>query len=129
MPVIALVWLITSAAFAVALTRPTNITLAHWDQPNGVNYQSNDPYALYVEENSPWWNVFKRNRYCRVGVVSHVHTKLLYGHWTEYEFHNYWNEPDYFTKCVVAWEADGVTVTEPTGHRLFIPKNSFIGGR
>jgi hypothetical protein len=61
--------------------------------------------------------------------VSHVHTELGYGHWTEYEFHNYHNEPDYFTRCAVDWTADGVTLTEPTGHRLFVPKNAFIGGR
>lgn len=129
MPVIAVVWTVTSIVFAFALTRPANITLARWDQPNGVNYQSRDPYTLYVKESSSWWNVFNRNRYSSVGVVSHVHTELHYGHWTEYEFHNYGNEPDHFERCVVTWDADGVTVTEPTGHRLFIPKNAFIGGR
>ncbi|QJW96141.1 hypothetical protein FTUN_3697 [Frigoriglobus tundricola] len=62
-------------------------------------------------------------------MVSHVHGDSLYGHWTEYEFHNYHNEPDYFLRCVVTWAPDGVTLTEPTGHKLFIPKNAFIGGR
>ena len=74
--------------------------------------------------------MFNRNRYCHVGVISHhQHEPLLYGHWTEYEFHNYSNDSDYFTRCVVTWEPEGVTITEPTGHKLFIPKKAFIGGR
>lgn len=84
---------------------------------------------LYIKDISPWWKVLDRNRHCRVGVVAALHGDFLYGHWTEYEFHNYGNEPNYFARCAVAWTANGVTVTEPTGHTLFIPKNAFIGGR
>ena len=123
-------WLFTAVAFALALTHPADAVCARWDQPNTVNYQSRDPYVLYLKENSSWWNVFNRHRHCRVGVVSHVQSEpLLYGHWTEYEFHNYGNEPDYFTRCTVSWEPEGVTITEPTRHKLFIPKKAFIGGR
>jgi len=120
-----------SLVFAVLLQWPaSNRIRARWEQPNTVDYQSNQPYILYVEDNSSWWNEANRCRHCRVGVVSHVHTEdMLYGHWTEYEFHNYHNEPDYFTRCTITWEVEGVTITEPTDHKLFIPKKAFIGGR
>ena len=109
---------------------PEGSLLAKWEQPPNVKYGSHEPYVLYVRENSSWWNVMSRYQHCSVGVVSHVHSEdMLYGHWTEYEFHNYHNEPDYFTRCVVNWEPEGVTIAEPSGHKLFIPKNSFIGGR
>ncbi len=127
-PVFGVAWLVTAVVFALVLTRPANTARARWDQPNTVSYQSNDPYVLCVKENSSWWNEFNRCRHCRVEVTSH-HNVDIYGHATEYEFHNYQNEPDYFTRCTVIWEPEGVTIAEPTGHKLFIPKKAFIGGR
>jgi hypothetical protein len=127
-PALAAAWFVSAVVFALVLRWPTDITRARWEQPNTVKYESHDPYVLYVKDISPWWQVSERDRY-RVGVVAAVQGDFLYGHWTEYGFHNYWDEPDYFTRCTVTWTAEGVTVTEPTGHHLFIPKNAFVGGR
>ncbi|MBN9122033.1 MAG: hypothetical protein J0I06_23310 [Planctomycetes bacterium] len=122
-------WVVTAVVFAFVLTRPVNAVCARRDQSNNVNYQSYDPYVLYVRDRSEWWNVFDRNRRCEIGVVAARHGEFLYGHWVTYDFQNHTNEPDYFARCAVTWATDGVTVTEPTGHRLFIPKNAFVGGR
>ena len=108
---------------------PIGRTCARWEQPNNVKYESYDPYLVYVVDDSSWWNEPNRFRHCRIGVVSHVHGDLLYGHWTEYEFHNHRNDPNYFARCTAVWEPEGVTIVEPTGHKLFIPKDAFIGGR
>jgi len=36
---------------------------------------------------------------------------------------------DHIRKSSVEWTEDGLTFKEITGHRLFIPKQMFIGGR
>jgi len=102
--------------------------VAEWKEPDTVKYPSGDPYVIYVMDRSSVWDESKRYRYCTIGIVPQKN-KDLSGAWTEYEFHNYNNDPTYFSRCIVSWEAEGITITEPTGHKLFIPKNAFIEGR
>ncbi|AWM41324.1 hypothetical protein C1280_32890 [Gemmata obscuriglobus] len=108
---------------------PIGHVRARWEQPSHLNFGSNDPYVVFVVDRSSWWNEPNRFRHCGIGVVSHVHGDLLYGHWTEYEFHNPSSDPNYFTNCTTVWDPEGVTIIEPSGHKLFVPKNAFIGGR
>jgi hypothetical protein len=95
-----------------------------WDQPANVNYQSYDPYSVVIYEVSPLLAAYPRYEVFVVNSPS-----LSYGHVVEYGFHNAAHELDYFSRCIVDWSPDGITVTEPTGHKLFIPKKAFIGGR
>ena len=121
---------LAAVALAFVLHIPVDTTCARWDQPAGVKYGSFEPYVVYVKDRSSWWNVFARRRYCRVGVMSHHQEEpLLYGHWVEYEFNTDRGEAAYFARCRVEWTPDGVRITEPTGHELFVPKKAFIGGR
>ena len=36
---------------------------------------------------------------------------------------------EYLDVCKVQWSLEGVTLREPSGHTLLIPRDSFIGGR
>jgi len=98
------------------------VEVHHWDQPAAVNYKSFDPYAVMVFEVSPVLSPWVRYE---VWVVNNPH----HGHMTEYGFHNAAEEPNYFNQCRTEWTPEGVTLIEPTGHKLFIPKDAFIGGR
>ncbi len=135
LPLLGSTTLFVSLGFAILLQVPLDRTRARWEQPNNINYESHDPYMLLVVDRSSWWNESNRHRHCRIGVVSHVQltpdtqASSSYGHWIEYEFQNYTSDPNYLTRCTIVWESEGVTITEPTGHKLFVPKKAFIGGR
>ena len=53
-----------------------------------------------------------------------------YGHWMKYPFTE---DSDTISaklsQATVEWTDDGVTLELATGHRIFVPKKSFIGGR
>jgi hypothetical protein len=51
-----------------------------------------------------------------------------YGHEMPFQFYGY-DVPAEIQASVVAWSEDGVSFTAPSGHRLFIPKAMFLGGR
>ena len=127
---VAPLWLFTALVFAFMLKGSYGAVLVRWDQPPGVNYKSNDPYTVYVVDESSWWNVFHRKKWGSVRVVKKsLDEQNGYGHYTEYEFHNYHGEDDYFARCSTEWTPEGITISEPTGHTLFVPKKAFIGGR
>jgi len=53
-----------------------------------------------------------------------------YGHSVRYSFHpGYTNREVHIRSSKVEWSPDGVTFIEGSGHRLFIPKPMFVGGR
>ena len=89
-----------------------------------MDYQSYDPYFVAVYEVSPLLALYPRYE-----VFVAKSATPTYGHLTEYGFHNEVKEPDYIARCVVDWSPEGIAVTEPSGHRLLIPKKAFIGGR
>lgn len=113
----------------LVLQWPVGTVVGHWDQPPHIKYGSFEPYTVYVIDESSWWNIANRKRFSRVGICSSVHGGPDYGHYTDYTFHNYSSEDDYFTQCSAEWTPEGVAILEPTGHKLFIPKSAFIGGR
>jgi hypothetical protein len=96
----------------------------NWVQPDEIDYGSFGPYSLTVWEVSPLLAPWPRYE---VWVTRRGDP--YYGHATGYEFHNSTGDEDYFDRCVVDWTPDGVAITEPSGHRLFIPKSAFVGGR
>ena len=54
--------------------------------------------------------------------------KPSYGHFIAYTFHS-GNDDKAVKNTVVDWQEDGITLTTPSGHVLFIPEESFTGGR
>lgn len=93
------------------------------------DYKDFGSYTLHVVDRSLWWKFWERNRVCEIRIVRGNDDPDSYGHYTGYEFHNYDSAPDYFVRCTCDWEPHGVTLSEPTGHKLFIPAKAFTGGR
>ena len=120
------------ALFFILSNSPSHRSVTHWDQPGAVSYDSHGPYAVYVLEGpAKWYPLFvaKKRRYYTV-LVTHSEPFSEDGHRIDCDFQHGQNEPDdYIRSCTTEWTPDGVTLTQPTGHRLFIPKSAFIGGR
>jgi len=120
---------ITTTGFLFLLTRPSNLEIAHWPSPEG-NY-----HLIVLKGDTDWggFPIFTRPHYFfYAGRESHNPT---YGHHLSYEFHpemaGYF-ENDlsiYLQKSTVTWSPEGLTFEEPSGHRLFIPKSAYEGGR
>lgn len=96
---------------------------------NYPDYKDFGPYTLHVVDRSLWWKFWERHQVCEIRIVRGGDDADGYGHYTLYEFHNYHSASDYFARCTCDWEPHGVTLTEPTGHKLFIPAKAFTGGR
>lgn len=57
-----------------------------------------------------------------------------YGHVTSFDLHPEMVDPvleaeAYAKRVTVTWSDAGVTLEEPSGHRLFLPRRAFAGGR
>ncbi|MBL8796275.1 MAG: hypothetical protein JNM56_20415 [Planctomycetia bacterium] len=100
-----------------------------WLAPEDVQYGSYDPYALSVVEGALDWNLprLRRRHYLFIGRGTEAPS---YGHYLDYTFHPGGKDIDtHIGRSTVEWTPDGVTFVEATGHRLFVPKAMFIGGR
>lgn len=103
--------------------------IKQWHQPGEVDYQSYDPYSLSVIEGAREWNFFSfsRRHYLFIGRGTNAPS---YGHYLDYTFHPGSEEIDaHIGRSSVEWTQEGLTFVEETGHRLFVPKDMYIGGR
>jgi hypothetical protein len=119
------------AASLFLLTRSSLRPVATWMQPDSVSYDQWGPYYLTVAEADIDWRGFplsvRRRYFVYAGRDS---GKPSYGHAVDYSFNNGLADiDDYIRSCSVGWTAEGVTLTEPDGHLLFIPSTAFTGGR
>jgi hypothetical protein len=129
--------LVATASFVLALIfiyllhRPSNRIVSQWQQPSSISYHSFDPYYLTIVESDIDWQQFPFNWQHRHYIyVGHDSRLPRYGHYLEFSFHpGYEDLETHLKKSDVEWSADGVTFKEASGHRLFIPKAMFIGGR
>ena len=114
-------------------TAPAVMTPLHrFQEPAEVKhreFQDFGPYTLHVVDRSHWWKSWERYQVCEIRIVRGNDDPGGYGHYSGYTFHNYNSQPDYFTRCACEWKPNGVSLTEPTGHTLFIPASAFTGGR
>ena len=120
-----------SIIFFIEISRPSLHILKSWEQPPSVRYNSFDPYYLHiVEDTLDFGHVpysVKRRYFIYVGKEA---KNLTHGHVKDYSF-----DPEiegmekFLNRSNVSWDENGVTFTEPDGHRLFIPKDSFLGAR
>ncbi len=127
--------LLTATVLTLILTyllhRPFNRIMAQWPQPSAIKYDAFDPYYFSVVESDLDWRylplTWQRHYYLYVG---HDSGAPEYGHFIEFSFHPGGDDvAAHLRKSSVEWSAEGVTFNEASGHRLFIPKQMFIGGR
>ena len=102
-----------------------------WKQPSSLSYGSFDPYYLSVVEYGTNWDGFPLHTEPKYIIyVGRDSGSPSYGHMINYSFHPH---PDdmvtFLKKAESVWTADGVELQLPSGHRVFIPKKMFIGGR
>lgn len=99
----------------------SNDQLFRSQQPKDINYNSYDPYSLYI---------IKQKRTLGKGYIIMVSKDIEpgYGHVLNYP-ETYVISEDELKKVQVKWNSLGIELRLPAGHTLFIPKNAFIGGR
>jgi hypothetical protein len=129
--------LVAIASFVLALIlismlhSRSNRIVTQWRQPSSISYDSFDPYYFTIVESDNDWQLLTFHRQPHyviyVGHDSGIHG---YGHYLEFSFHpDYEDLETHLKKSNLEWSVEGVTFREASGHRLFIPKAMFIGGR
>ena len=91
-------------------------------QPNNIQYKSYDPYVLRIVEGRTLWAVVGWDKTKVVKITRSGDTD--YSHSIELDILGV----DY-NKTKVVWTKTGIELIFDTGHKLTIPKKSFIGGR
>ncbi len=109
------------------MIRPSDRIIWQSCQPESVKYDAYS-YCLYVGEGSLDWSRFpytlNRKYYIVIGRTP------IYGHVKDYSFTSELEDIDTYVKqSQVEWSAEGLTFIEKAGHRLFFPKEMFVGGR
>jgi hypothetical protein len=112
------------------LNSRTDRIIQQWHQPKEIEYKSFDPYTLSVVEGALDWS--------RLLSLPHRHYLFIgrgtdapsYGHYLDYTFHPSIDDLDaHVRQSQVEWTPEGLTFVEASGHRLFVPKAMFVGGR
>lgn len=90
-------------------------------QGDYVKYGSYDPYCL---------NIIKQSQALSSNYIILISRKgdMNYGHVINYIDPDPVSEKD-IEKTRVIWSNEGIEMTFPLGHKLYIPKERFIGGR
>jgi len=90
-------------------------------QGDYIKYNSYDPYCLsIIKQSQPLSSNY-------ILMVSRKEDKD-YGHVLNYIDPHSVDEKE-IEKTRVIWSNEGIEVTFPAGHKLYIPKDKFIGGR
>lgn len=115
---------LVTLALLVAWSRPTNRRLWQHCQPQSVQYADGATYCLTVlERDVDWrWLPFTFTRHLDLFVARGP--EATYGHVVDYG-----PRLADLDRAVVEWSPDGVTFTESSGHRLFIPAEAFLASR
>ena len=105
--------------------------MAHWPQSSAVQYDAGGPYHLLVVESDRDWRGFPfslgRHYFLLIG---HEISGDQSGYRVDYSFHPATGDiEEHLRNCVVDWTPLGVWFQEPSGQRLFIPKEVFAGGQ
>jgi hypothetical protein len=130
-----LLYILGSCFMALVITfllhRPSMKVLAQWKQPADITYDGWGPYYLSIVESDRDWRGFplhvERNYFIYAGRDAGTPS---HGHMIKYSFHaNSDDIQQFLGKALARWATEGVTLELRSGHRLFIPKAMFIGGR
>lgn len=124
--------MLCSLVLTFLMHRTSDTVVAQWKQPLDLDYESYGPYYLSVVETDLNWTGFPlqvwRNHSIHVGRES---GDTGYGHEVDYSFHPSTSSDfhSHLKKSNVVWTTEGVMFEEASGHRLFIPRAMFVGGR
>ena len=98
-----------------------NSVIMESNQGDYIKYNSYDPYCLsIIKQSQPLSSNY-------ILMVSRKEDKD-YGHVLNYIYPSPISENE-IEKTRVIWSNEGIEVTFPAGHKLYIPKEKFIGGR
>lgn len=119
-----------TCCWTMLLNRSSGRIVHSWQQPENIDYWKNARYSLYVREKAPDWYL--------VGGRKHRHEIFIgwsedYGHWFDCTFHaeslNGDAIDEYIRRSTVEWTEVGISLKQESGHVVFFPKKTFIGGR
>ena len=103
--------------------------VAAWKQPSSIDYASFGPYTLFVVETGVVRALLSR-RTAHELRINRGGEPDGYGHYVPISLDFDGDASDEEIKAaLVTWSTDGLSFEMPTGHRLFVPKGSFTGGR
>jgi len=111
-----------SAIALFMLTRPSLKVVKTWEKPGASMY-------LTVYESDTDWRGFPLNAQPRYAIYVGRSGTPSYGHYIDMSFYGLPKETDSIRQSSVAWSDQGVTIRQPSGHVLFIPKAMYEGGR
>lgn len=112
-----------SAIALFGLTRPSLKVVKTWKDPSVSMY-------LTVYESDTDWRGFPLNVQPRYAVyVGRESSTPSYGHYVDLTFYGSLESTDSIRQSKVEWSDQGVTLRQPSGHLLFIPKAMYEGGR
>lgn len=112
--------------------------LKYWIEPTELNYYNKQErdyrYRVSVIETTRATGFFTSGEYHYQIFISKQSVKpeldMMYGHYKEYGLEGTREEvKQILEKCDVHWEVSGVWFVDNTGHKLFFPKSTFMGGR
>ena len=122
---------ILSLVIVFLLHRPSLEVVHQWKQPDEITYDQWGPYYMSVIESDLDWRGFplyvERNYFIYVGRDS---GKPSHGHMVKFSFHAFSDDlKTFLSKADAQWTDKGVELILPSGHRVFIPRDMFTGGR
>lgn len=122
--------IIFTACFIFYHLRSTGRIVHTWEQPKEIEYQRNITYKLFVRERHPEWSLLGGSK--PVHVIN-IGWDADYVHWFDCTFHAGTLDEDeidaYIRRSTVEWTEAGVSIKQESGHVIFFPKKTFIGGR
>ncbi|HHH76628.1 MAG TPA: hypothetical protein ENL03_06355 [Phycisphaerae bacterium] len=101
-----------------------------WQQPKDVTYDRGGGFYLWIIESDMDLGIleFRHNYKICVGRIA---KGSIYGHYIKYPFSA--PSPKDFKESLsdaeVIWTPEGVELSLPSGHHIFIPADAFTGGR
>ena len=112
--------------------------LKYWIEPKELNYYDKQErdyrYRVSVIETTRSIGFFTTQERHYEIIISKQSVKpeldMMYGHHKVYGLEGTEEEVrQILKKCDVQWEVSGVWFVDNTGHKLFFPKSTFMGGR
>jgi len=106
------------------LTQPADRVIQTWKRPDGA-------YCLsVVAGDTDWRSILLGSTRQRYYIYAGRDCgQPGYGHFVDFTPGGYLDTEDLFKSSTVDWGSNGVTFVFPVGHRLFIPKDAYEGGR